>query len=79
MKGFGTEDKDSRLFSSTEARARGKGPKLQHEGLRLDRVVRPPIRQLSEALLSSLPPGNERAGLVFVWCGLDPGWRQQEG
>lgn len=39
-KGFSTEDRDQPFSSSTEDRARGKEPKLQHEGLRLDRVVR---------------------------------------
>ena len=44
MKGFGTEDRDQPFSSSIEDRARGEGLKLQHEGLRLDRVVRSPNR-----------------------------------
>lgn len=65
MKGFGTEDRDQPFSSSIEDRARGEGLKLQHEGLRLDRVVRSPNRQLREALLS-FPPGNEVTRLALV-------------
>lgn len=77
-KGFGTEDRDQPFSSSSEGRAKGKGLKLQHEGLRLERGVRPPNRQVREAMLS-FPPGNEEARLALVWCGFDLDWRQQEG
>lgn len=53
------------------------GRKLQREGLRFERGVRPPNRQLREALLS-FPPGNEEARLALLWCGLDLDWRQQQ-
>lgn len=76
-KGFGTEDRDQPFSSSSEGRAKGKGLKLQHEGLRLERGVRPPNRQVREAMLS-FPPGNEEARLALVWCGFDLDWGQQE-